>query len=406
MSIRVRKHKSDLGVLFSILFLLTIGAIVIYAIGPMRAKILNSSYGMEYSSDYFFTTHLRNVVISLAVFFVAFKVIPFEKFCKYSKWLLILALGSCVLLWLLSFTGSSLAVCELGACRRFSIAGVSFQPAELLKLALVIYFADFIGRKKEEGKIGTKEFWWPIAIISAVSLGLVVVAQSDLGTGLAIVAIILGMLLISGIPMRQFLAVLGVLLLGVLAVIIITPYRMERVTTFFGGGDSETNYHIENAMMAIGSGGLFGVGIGNSVQATGYLPESINDSVFAIMGETFGFVGLVGILAIFAYILIRMLKITDYTEDDTARLVPIGMAAWITMHVVANIMSMIGLVPVTGVTLPLLSYGGTSMIFIMVGLGLVMQLSCYTGREVKKNESISSRRGLGRTHHSGRRGSE
>lgn len=406
MSLRVRKHKCDLGVLFSILILLVIGAIVIYAIGPMRAKILNSAYGLDYSSDYFFMTHLRNVVISLVAFFVAFKVIPFEKFCKYSKLLLIAALGSCVLLWLLSFTGSSIAICELGACRRFSIAGISFQPAELLKLALVIYFADFIGRKKEEGKIGTKEFWWPIVIISAVSLGLVVVAQSDLGTGMAIVAIVLGMLLISGIPMKQFFAVLGVLVLGVLAVIIITPYRMERVTTFLGGGDSETSYHIENAMMAIGSGGLFGVGIGNSVQATGYLPESINDSVFAIMGETFGFVGLVAILALFAYILLRMLKITDYTEDDTARLVPIGMAAWITMHVVANIMSMIGLIPVTGVTLPLLSYGGTSMIFIMVGLGFVMQLSCYTGREVKKNENISSRRGLGRTHHSSRRGSE
>lgn len=404
--LRVRKHKCDMGVLFSILILLVVGAIVIYAIGPMRAKILNSAYGMDYAPDYFFTTHLRNVIISLVVFFIAFKVIPYEKFCKYSKFLLILALGSCILLWLLSFTGSSLAVCELGACRRFNIAGISFQPAELLKLALVIYFADFIGRKKAEGKIGTKEFWMPIAVISIISLGLVVVAESDLGTGMAIVAIILAMLLISGIPMKQFLGVLGILVLGVLVVIMFTPYRMERVMTFVGGGDSETSYHIENAMMAIGSGGFLGVGIGNSVQATGYLPESINDSVFAIMGETFGFVGLISILAIFAFILLRMLKITDYTEDDGARLVPIGMVAWITMHVVANIMSMIGLIPVTGVTLPLLSYGGTSMIFIMIGLGFVMQLSCYTGREVKKNEDISSRRGLRRTHNSSRRSSE
>ncbi len=402
MSIRVRKHKSDLGILFAILVLLAIGSIVIYAIGPMRANVLNSAYGMDYSSSHFFVTHLRNLAIALVAFFFAFKVVPYKFMAKYSKWLLIAALGTCALLFLLSKTGSSIAVCELGACRWMNIAGISFQPAELLKLSLVLYLADFIGRKKEEGMIGTRDFWIPIGVISIVSLIFVVVVQSDLGTGLAVMAIILGILLMSGIPMKQFAAVIGVILAGGLLVIAMTPYRMERVMTFVGGGNDKTSYHVENAMLAIGTGGIFGVGIGNSVQATGYLPESINDSVFAVMGETFGFVGLVGVLGIFAFILLRLLGVVDRTEDMSSRLVPVGLFAWMSMHIIANIMSMTGLIPVTGVTLPLLSYGGTSMMFIMIGLGFVMQLSCYTGREVITHEDISSRRGIRGSHNSSR----
>ena len=125
--------------------------------------------------------------------------------------------------------------------------------------------------------------------------------------------------------------------------------------------------------------------------------------MFAVMGETFGLVGLVGVIGVFAVILLRTLKVAEGTEDLEGRLIAIGVFAWIATHVVVNIMAMTGLIPVTGVTLPLMSYGGTSMVFISFGLGLVMQLSCYTSREAKKqNENISSGRGLGRAHHSSR----
>lgn len=403
MQVRVRKHKSDLAILFAVVALLAIGAVIIYAIGPMRANVLNSAYGMNYEPGYFFTHHLISVVLSLAVFFVAFKVIPRDKISQFSKWFLIAALAASAGLWLLSKTGSSIAVCELGACRWLKVAGVSFQPAELLKISLVIYLANFIERKKEEGQIGKKDFWVPIAVISALSLFFVVVLQSDLGTGLAIMAIILSILLISGVPLKQFLTVIGVIVAGGIAVVLATPYRLERVMTFMSGGTDESSYHVDNAMVAIGTGGLFGVGVGNSVQATGYLPESINDSVFAVMGETFGLIGLVVVIGIFGLILLRTLKVAEGTEDLEGRLIATGVFAWIATHVVVNIMAMTGLIPVTGVTLPLMSYGGTSMVFISFGLGLVMQLSCYTSREVKKkNESISSGRGLGRTHHSSR----
>ena len=164
----------------------------------------------------------------------------------------------------------------------------------------------------------------------------------------------------------------------------------------FNAEDSSDSYHIENAMIAIGTGGFLGVGIGNSVQATGYLPESINDSVFAIMGETFGFVGLVVVLGCFTVLLLRLLKAANYLHDDEESLVMIGIFAWAAAHVVVNISSMTGLIPLTGITLPLLSYGGTSMLFMTAALGLALQLTCYTSREPRKEKqegevAISSR---------------
>ena len=405
---KIRKHKSDLVILFSTLGLMALGLIIIYAIGPMRANVLNSTYGTDYNSNYFFLGQLRAVGLSLLAFFAAFKWIPYAYIKKYSKPIMIIALVLSAILWVLALTGSSLAKCELGECRWFQLGPVSFQPAEFLKLAMVIYLADFLARKKEEGSIGKwREFWLPLLIVCGVSLVLVVIAQGDLGTGVALISIIFGMLLIAGVPAGQYLIMVALVLGVAVGAVATSSHRMERVdawlTTLQGGESSDSTYHVENAMLAIGTGGLFGVGIGNSVQATGYLPESINDSVFAIMGETFGFLGLFLILAVFGVILIRMLKVAEGTSDIGERLVIVGVFAWVLAQVVVNIMAMTSLIPVTGITLPLLSYGGTSMVFIAYALGLVLQLSCYTSREVVTNENISSRRRLGGTHHTSRR---
>ena len=404
-----RKHKSDLVILFATLGLMALGLIVIYAIGPMRANVLNSTYGTDYDSNYFFWGQLRAVALSTLAFFAAFKWIPYQYLKKIAKPLMIIALALSGLLWVMSLMGSSLVKCELGECRWFDIGGASFQPAEFLKLALVIYLADFLARKKEEGLVGQfREFWLPLLAVGGLSLLLVVVAQGDLGTGVAIITIILGMLLISGVPLRQYLLVLAIILVGAIGAVAFSGHRMERVdawlTTLTGGESTDSTYHVDNAMLAIGVGGLTGVGIGNSVQATGYLPESINDSVFAIMGETFGFVGLFLVIAVFAALLLKMLKVAEYAPSDESRIFVVGVFSWTLAQVVVNIMAMTGLVPVTGITLPLLSYGGTSMVFIAFALGLVLQLSCYTSREVNvKNENISSRRRVGGPHHTSRR---
>ena len=404
-----RRHKSDLVILFATIGLMMLGLVVIYAIGPMRANVLNSTYGANYNSNHFFLGQLRSVILSLIVFFIAFKLVPYEFLKKYSKIILIVSLLISVLLWILASTGSGLASCELGQCRWFNLGIVSFQPAELLKLALVIYYADFITRKKAEGNLGKiREFWVPFFAVAAVSLFLVVFAQGDLGTGVALIAIILGMLLVSGVSLKQYLLVLTAILIVAVGSVAVSSHRMERVdawiATLSGGESTDSTYHVENAMLAIGIGGFFGVGVGNSVQATGYLPESINDSVFAIMGETFGFVGLFLVIGVFGALLLRMLKVADGTAESDKKLLIIGIFSWTLAQVVVNIMAMTSLIPVTGITLPLLSYGGTSMVFIAFALGLVLQFSCYTRREgITDNENISSRRGVGRTHHSSRR---
>lgn len=387
---------------------MALGLIVIYAIGPMRANVLNSTYGANYDPNSFFIGQLRSVALSLVAFFISFKIIPYKYLEKYSKLLIIIALALSVLLWVLAKMGSSLAKCELGECRWFDLGIITFQPAEFLKLALVIYLADFLTRKNKEGSIGKwKEFWLPLLIVCGSSLVLVVVAQGDLGSGVALIAIIFGMLLVGGVPTKQYLLMVAIILTVSVIAVATSSHRMERVdawvATLSGTESTDSTYHIENAMMAIGVGGIFGVGIGNSIQATGYLPESINDSVFAIMGETFGFVGLVIILAVFGAMLLRMLKVAKGTAEPNNRLYVIGVFSWVLAQVVVNIMAMTSLVPVTGITLPLLSYGGTSMVFLAFAIGSVLQVSCYTSREVIKHEDTNSRRRIRGSHHSSRR---
>tara|TARA_B100001123_G_C15260773_1_gene1006488 strand:- start:1294 stop:1851 length:558 start_codon:yes stop_codon:yes gene_type:complete len=184
--------------------------------------------------------------------------------------------------------------------------------------------------------------------------------------------------------------------------------------TYLQGDSTSTSddesYHIQQAKIALGSGGAFGVGIGSSVQASGYLPESMNDSIFAIIGETFGFIGTVSLIAVFVALLMRLLRVMDFLVDLRLKLLVAGVFGWLAAHVILNIAAMIGIFPLTGITLPLLSYGGTSMLFMTAALGLVYQLSRYTVhpsriKEVSSHENSRSRRGVGRTRYAGRRSS-
>lgn len=382
----MRKHKSDRMIGVLTIALLGLGLIIIYAIGPMRANVMNAIYDANYDDNYFFLRQLMNVILSLAVIVVAFKV-PYGVIRKLGKAVLIIGLVLCAGLMVLSWMGSSMARCELGACRWYNISGLSLQPAEVLKMGLVLYLAGLMAERKKQGKLESwSDFWLPFAVVSGLSLGFVVVIQKDLGTGVSMVAIIMAMLFMSGVRMRYFaMVVLAVGMCGV-AAIVSSPHRVERLLTF-NNAESSDSYHIENAMIAIGSGGLLGVGPGNSVQATGYLPESINDSVFAVMGETFGFVGLVVVVGCFTALLLRLLRTARFLHDDEQSLVVVGIFAWAAAHVVVNIASMTGLIPLTGITLPLLSYGGTSMLFTAAALGLALQLSCYTAREPRKEKA-------------------
>ena len=389
----MRKHRPNRLILGLTVALMAAGLVVIYAIGPQRANFMNSLYGTDYSSNYFFTHQLIAVAVAVAAF-VAGYLLPYETYRKYAKVAMLGAIGINLLLGLMAFVShwesSGLVKCELGACRWLNLGPLGFQPAETLKLALILYLPSLVMKHKEQGTLGTRDFFIPYGIVMGISLLFTVVLQKDMGTGVVVGAIGLAVLWMSGIEWWKFAAVVGLCLVGGVFLIVSSPHRMERLTTYQGGGDSDSSYHIDNAMLAIGTGGVMGVGIGNSVQATGYLPESINDSVFAVMGETFGFVGLMLILMAFMILLFQIIKTAERAASPELAMVATGVMAWIGAHVVVNIAAMVGLIPLTGITLPLLSYGGTSMMFSAFALGLAMQISRTTGRE---KETIERRKG-------------
>lgn len=416
----VRRHKPDYQIALYMSLLMLLGLIVMYAIGPQRANVLNNAYGTDfYSNIYFFLKQTASLALALGAF-ALMAIIPYTKVQKHAGKILITGFVACALLAVLgAMHVDAIAQCSLGACRWFKLGPLgSLQPAEFLKFGILLFTAGFLGMRVRQGLVNDRDKTLiPIGIISLVAVIFVIGFQKDMGTGIALVSILASMLMVAGVNWKVGGAMaLLILAVGVLF-IIIAPHRMERVVTFFNGDnhsaksvDGEDNdYHITHAKIAIGSGGLLGVGIGNSVQATGYLPEAINDSVFAIMGETFGFVGLVAILLLFTGLLLRLLKVTDHLVDIRLKLIVAGVFGWLAAHVILNVAAMIGIFPLTGITLPLLSFGGTSMIFIAGALGLAFQLSRYTafGSKLENNyedKNSGSRRGVGRTRHTGRGG--
>lgn len=408
-----RPHRPDYQIILYMGLLMLLGLIIIYAIGPQRANVMNNAYGSSYSDSYFFVKQLVSLGIALGAFF-AMSMIPYKLLAKHSGKMLIFSFIACLVLAIAGAADLGIAQKTLGATRWFNLGFFgSLQPSEILKFAVLVFMSGFLGIKARDKKINDfNETIIPIGVIVAISMFFVVVLQRDMGTGISLAGIVATMLFMSGISKKNIAIGLFLVLLVGSLLIFSEAHRMERVMTFLqGDSSSETvsggdNYHIEHAKIAIGTGGLFGVGIGNSVQATGYLPEAINDSVFAIMGETFGLVGLVTILALFTALLMRLLKVADHLVDLRMKLLVAGVFGWFGTHVILNIASMTGVFPLTGITLPLLSFGGTSMMFIAAALGLAFQLSGLTvhSSRVKENkyENSNGRRGVGRSRHTSR----
>lgn len=405
----VRKHHGDRLIPVFTILLMFVGLLVIYAIGPQRANLMNS-LGFEYSDMYFFIKQFISFVLAMIAFW-AMTLIPYQSLLKHAGKILLAGFLACALLAIAGWAG--IIEGTNGAVRWFNLGPLgSIQPAEILKFGALLYFAVFLGIRAKDGKIN--DLWQtliPVTAIVGFAMLFVIGFQKDLGTGISLTAIVVTMLVVAGINKRVIISLFSILLIAGVVMIASSPHRVERFMTYLQGDDTSTSdaesYHIQHAKIAIGSGGFFGVGIGNSVQASGYVPEAINDSIFAIIGETFGFVGTVALLALFVALLMRLLSVMDGLIDYRLKLLAAGVFGWLAAHVILNIAAMIGIFPLTGITLPLLSYGGTSMIFITAALGLIFQLSRYTSdpsriKEVT-NENSRSRRGVGRTRHAGRR---
>jgi len=412
----VRRHRPDYQIVLYMGLLMLLGLIIMYAIGPQRAQVLNTAYGTDFYTDtYFIIKQTTSLVLALGAF-VLFATLPYAWVKKYSSKFMLVGFIACAILAIAGWIGWGIAQCTLGACRWFDLGVLgSLQPAEMLKFGLLVFTASFLGMRVRQGLINDlNRTLIPLGVIVLVAVIFVIGIQKDMGTGIAMLAILASMMMVAGTSKKVGLVLLtGAVMLGIL-LIIVAPHRIDRIKTFLEGDTTglvtvdDANYHIVHAKIAIGSGGLFGVGIGNSVQATGYLPEAINDSVFAIMGETFGFIGLTVILILFTALLLRLLKITDHLPDVWMKLAVAGVFGWLASHVILNVAAMIGVFPLTGITLPLLSFGGTSMVFIAGALGLAFQLSRYTvhGSVNKENgyEDLGSRRGVGRPRYASRRG--
>jgi cell division protein FtsW len=407
----IRKHHGDRLIPVFTVLLMFVGLLIIYAIGPQRANLMNSLFNYEYSDTYFFIKQFVSFVLAMIAFW-AMTLIPYSFLLKHSGKMLLLGFLACTLLAVLGWTGVISGT--YGAVRWFDLGPLgSIQPAEILKFGMLLYLAVFLGIRTKEGKINDlKQTLIPVAAILGLAMLFVIVIQRDLGTGISLTAIAVTMLVVAGVSKKIIATLFGILIVAGLFLIFTSPHRVERVMTYLQGDSTSTSdadgYHIQHAKIAIGSGGFFGVGIGNSVQASGYVPEAMNDSIFAIIGETFGFIGTVSLIALFVALLMRLLRVMDYLVDYRLKLLAAGVFGWLGAHVILNIAAMIGIFPLTGITLPLLSYGGTSMIFITAALGLIFQLSRYTVHpsHIKEvtHENSRSRRGVGRTRYAGRRG--
>lgn len=395
-----RRHGADGRLMLFMGLLILVGLIVLFAISPYQIHRINTEGGSLDQSHYMLK-QLSYLGIGTAAFVLG-SIIPLSVWRRFAGPMVMSALGICLLLALLGAFSVPPAMCFNGACRWFDLGIVSFQPAEFLKFALVIFIATFLGRKMQSNTVNNiPDTLVPIAVLLSVAGFFVVGLQKDMGTGITIIGAIATMLVVSGLSLRLIaLGGAGLAAIGSLF-IVFSPHRIERVVTFLNqsGTTDASSYHIDMAKIAIGSGGLFGRGLGGGVQAFGYLPEALNDSIFAVLGEIFGFVGLLIIIGLFIALLARVLRTSDRVSDPTMKLLAAGAFGWIATHVVVNIGAMTGILPLTGVTLPFLSFGGTSLLFMMATLGIVYHVSRYTThQQPKKNggqdESTGSRRRL------------
>ncbi len=261
-----------------------------------------------------------------------------------------------------------------GATRWIHLGPIFFQPAEIAKLALILYLAAWTSERGH-----SKGFWEsvfpPLTIIGVYAI--LILWQPDMGTMLSLVIPSLIMLFVGGIQLRY----LGWTLLGgvltVLALIKLEPYRARRITAFLdrSGDPLGIGYQINQALLAIGTGGWFGYGYGGSRQKYFYLPEPLNDSIFAIMAEELGFIRIVLILLIFLAFLLRGVQISLRAADTFGKMLALGIIAGIGANVVVNVSAILGLVPLTGIPLPFFSYGSSSLIVTLASLGILLNIS-------------------------------
>jgi cell division protein FtsW len=265
-----------------------------------------------------------------------------------------------------------------GASRWLQLGPFSFQPSEMLKLSIIIYLAAWLESRAEKVKDLYEGLLPFLAVVGVISF--LLEKQPDMGTLGVIIFIAMSIFFISGARLSHMalIAISGFAALGLL--IKFESYRMDRFLVFLHPelDPRGIGYQINQALLAIGSGGIFGVGLGHSMQKFNYLPEPVGDSIFAIIGEELGLIGVVVIVVLFLALAMIGFRIAQNAPDRFSQLAAVGITSWITFQAFINISAISGLIPLTGIPLPFISYGGTSLVFLMAGIGVLLNISKQT----------------------------
>ncbi len=357
------KQPSDYLLIFVVITLLTIGLIMILSASSIRA------YNLYGDSFYLFRQQLISTLIGIGAMFF-FMTVDYHFYKKMAP--LILAI-SIILLIIVLIPGVGILV---GGSRRWLPLGpIRIQPSEIAKLGMVIYTARFLSGSRERLSSFWKGVIPPIIIFGLIFL--LILLEPDLGTGITLAGTFFIMLFAAGIKMTHLLVLASGSIPLFIYFILSEDYRRERLLAFLNpwADPLDTGYHIIQSLIALGTGGLFGVGLGNSKQKFLYLPEPGTDFIFAVLGEELGLIGAFLVLLLYFVLVWRGFKIALAAPDTFGVMMAIGLTGMIIFQAIINIGVVTSSIPVTGITLPFISYGGTSLVIMLSGIGILLNIS-------------------------------
>lgn len=356
--------KADFLVFILVILLSLFGLIMIYNASSVSAAadFGDKYYYLKEQGKWLFVGSVGLIIASLIDYKIWYKLAP-------------VGIALTIFLLIVVFI-PGLGISVYGAKRWINVGFFVLQPAEFTKLTLIIYLAAWLSSDKKG------RFIRFIALL-AVIIGLILL-EPDLGTAMIIGALAVVEYFISGSPIRHLLLLLPVGLVGAIAAAVFSPYRMQRILTFLDPGRDPlgASYHIQQVLLALGSGGIFGLGFGKSRQKYAYLPEATTDSIFAIIGEEIGFIGSFIFLVVYAFFIYRCFKIATGAPDRFGYLLGMGIAIWFAIQVLINLSAMTVVLPLTGVPLPFISYGGSGLIVGLFAVGILVNIS--KNRVIKK----------------------
>lgn len=361
-----QKRLPDMTLLTVVFLLLVIGLVMVYSSSHIWAEY-------KYDDAFFF---VKRQVLFASVGVVGMGIIFLVPYIVWEKYVNLILLFCFLLLLLVLVPG--IGIVRGGAQSWIGVGAFSIQPSEFMKLGLILFLSSYLTIYKKDVLTFRKGFLYPISLVF-VMFGFIML-QPDLGTGVVLVGTCVLMIFISGARLTYFfyLAILG--LVGFTLLILSAPYRISRITSYLNPWDDPLGdgFQIIQSLYAIGPGKLMGVGFGNSLQKYFYLPEPQTDFIFAIIGEEFGFLGASIVILLFAILCWRGIRVALYARDSFGRYVAFGIISMITIQVMINISVVIGLIPVTGITLPFLSYGGSSLTLTLCSIGILLNISSFT----------------------------